>query len=68
MPLIGIKNEILNEDLQIIPVRGLPISTTWNLIWLKSKKLSPAAAAYLDFIKKEKERIINERFDWIKKY
>lgn len=68
MPLIGIKNEIFNEDLQIIPVKGLPISTTWNLIWLKSKKLSPAATAYLDFIKKEKERIINERFDWIKKY
>jgi len=68
MPLIGIKNEIRNNDLQIIPVKGLPISTAWNLIWLKSKKLSPAAMAYLDFIKTEKDGIINEFFDWIKTY
>jgi len=65
MPLIGIKNEVRNKDVQIIPVKGLPISTTWNLIWLKSKKLSPAAMAYLDFINSEKERIIDEKFAWI---
>ena len=35
MPLIGLKNEVKNNDLQIIPIKGLPISTTWNLIWLK---------------------------------
>ncbi len=68
MPLIGIKNEVRNKDLQIIPVQGLPIHTTWNLIWLKSKKLSPAAVAYLDFVKTEKDRIINECFDWTKDY
>ncbi|MGB5498729.1 MAG: LysR substrate-binding domain-containing protein [Maribacter sp.] len=68
MPLIGIKNEVINKDLQIIPVKGLPINTTWNLIWLKSKKLSPAAMAYLDFIKRKKEGIINEKFTWINSY
>jgi DNA-binding transcriptional LysR family regulator len=65
MPLIGIKNELKNKDLQIIPVKGLPITTTWNLIWLKSKKLSPAAMAYLDFLNSEKKDIINEKFSWI---
>lgn len=65
MPLIGVKNELRNNDLQIIPVKGLPIITTWNLIWLKSKKLSPVAAAYLDFINSKKEEIINEKFSWI---
>jgi DNA-binding transcriptional LysR family regulator len=35
MPLIGIKNELSNGDLQIIPVRGFPIKSNWNLIWLK---------------------------------
>ena len=65
MPLIGIKNELKNKDLQIIPVKGLPITTTWNLIWLKSKKLSPAAMAYLDFLNSEKKDIINEKFEWI---
>ena len=68
MPLIGVKNELKNNDLQIIPVQGLPIITTWNLIWLQSKKLSPVASAYLDFINSKKEEIINEKFSWIDFY
>ena len=68
MPLIGIKNELKNGDLQIIPVKGLPITTTWNLIWLKSKKLSPAATALLEFLKVHKEEIIEEKFAWIDRF
>jgi DNA-binding transcriptional LysR family regulator len=64
MPLIGIKNEMKNNDLQIIPIKGLPISTNWNLIWLKSKKLSPAALAYVDYINAEKDAIIKDKFNW----
>lgn len=62
MPLIGIKNEIANNQLQIIPVKGFPIKSTWYLIWRKDKKTSPLMSAYLDFIKKNKKRIIEERF------
>lgn len=65
MPLIGIRNELRNKELQILTVKGLPIITVWNLIWLKSKKLSPAALAYLEFINKEKERVIEEKFAWV---
>lgn len=68
MPLIGIKNELLNHQLQIIPVKGFPINSTWNLIWLKGKKLSPVAVAYLNYIQKEKQNIINNKFDWFEKY
>lgn len=68
MPLIGIKNELLNGDLQIIPVKGFPIKSTWNLIWLKGKMHSPIALAFLDHIKKQKSNIIKERFDWFEKY
>lgn len=68
MPLIGIKHELHNQDLQIIPIKGLPITTTWRLIWLKSKNLSPAAEAYLEFIKIKKEIIIKNKFDWINYY
>lgn len=64
MPLIGIRNELKNKDLQIVPIKGLPINTVWNLIWLKSKKLSPVAVAYLEFLNSEKERIISQRFAW----
>ena len=65
MPLIGIKNELRNNDLRIVPVSGLPISTTWNLIWLQAKKLSPVARAYLEFINANKEAIIEDKFRWI---
>jgi DNA-binding transcriptional LysR family regulator len=68
MPLIGIKNELKNKDLEIIPYRGLPIISHWNLIWLKSKKLSPAAKALLEFVETEKERIIKETFNWFEAY
>lgn len=68
MPLIGIKNSLKNKDLQIIPMKGLPIVTHWNLVWLESKKLSPTALAFLEFIEKEKARIITETFDWFEKY
>ncbi len=64
IPLIGIKNELYNQELHIIPSKGLPITTHWRLIWLKNKRLSPIAAAYLDYIRQEKEKIISEHFDW----
>lgn len=68
MPLIGIKHELQNNDLKIVPFKGLPMKSTWCLIWLKSKKLSPVAEAYLTFLKENKERIMAERFAWIKEY
>lgn len=68
MPLIGIKNELQNGELHIIPVKGFPIKSVWNLIWLKGKQHSPVAAAYLDHLKKEKQNIIKEKFEWYEKY
>lgn len=68
MPLIGIKNELHNRELQIIPVKGLPIITTWSLIWLKEKKHSPASLSFLEYLKKEKSRIVQERFSWYEQY
>ncbi|MBL7931027.1 MAG: LysR family transcriptional regulator [Bacteroidia bacterium] len=68
MPLIGIKNELLNHDLQIVNVKGFPIKSTWHLIWLKNKKFSPVADAYLSYLKHEKEKIISDKFEWFEKY
>lgn len=64
MPLIGIKNELINGDLQIILVNGFPIKSVWRLIWLKNKNFSPVANAFLNYVKKEKNRIIAEKFNW----
>lgn len=64
MPLIGIKNELNLGSLQIIPVKGFPIKSVWNLIWLKNKNFSPVAMAYLNCIKQDKSNIIREKFSW----
>lgn len=68
MPLIGIRNELENHQLQIISVKGFPIKSTWYLIWLKDKKLSPVSKAYLDHLRAQKAQIIAEKFDWFERY
>lgn len=68
MPLIGIKNELHTNELQIIPIKGLPIRTTWSLIWLKGKKHSPVSESFLEFLKKEKSDIVHEKFSWYEQY
>lgn len=68
MPLIGLRNELTSHQLQIIPVKGFPITSTWYLIWLREKKLSPVANALLSYIEAEKDRIIREKFDWFERY
>ena len=64
IPLIGIKNPLLRSELHIIPIEGLPLKTHWRLIWLKDKKLSPIARAYLQFVRDAKERIVEDYFKW----
>jgi DNA-binding transcriptional LysR family regulator len=68
MPLIGIRNELLNGELQIIPVKKFPIKSHWQLIWLKQKRFSSAAEAYLNYVKKEKNNIIHQKFEWFEQF
>jgi DNA-binding transcriptional LysR family regulator len=63
MPLIGIKNELKNKQLHIIPVKGLPLKSTWNIVWLKNKSLSPVAKAFVKMLHENKANIIRDRFD-----
>lgn len=64
MPLIGIHNELESGQLQIVPVRGLPIHSQWQLIWLHGKKFSPVASYYHDYLQREKQAIIDDKFSW----
>jgi DNA-binding transcriptional LysR family regulator len=64
MPLIGLKSELINNDLHIIPVPGLPLQTSWMLIWHKDKQFSPVAQAYLTYLKENKTTIIQQSFGW----
>lgn len=65
LPLIGLKNELQSQELFIKPMPLLPIVTNWNLVWLKGKRLQPAAAALLDYLKENKEQVIIDNFGWI---
>jgi DNA-binding transcriptional LysR family regulator len=66
MPIIGIKNELQNGDLQIIEMIGFPLETNWNLIWLKSKNLSLVAKSFKKHLEENKENIIKRHFTWFK--
>ena len=67
MPLIGIKNELELNDLKIFQVQGLPIQSQWQLVWLKDKKFSPAAKAYLNYLNEHKDEVIKDKFGWFEK-
>lgn len=64
IPLIGMKNELMNEEMNIIPSKNLPITNSWRLIWLKSKKLSPVAKEFLNYVSEQKEHIAKTHFSW----
>jgi DNA-binding transcriptional LysR family regulator len=68
MPLIGMRNELLNNVMYILPATKLPIKTDWRLVWLKGKKLSPVSQAFLEYIRAEKQNIIDKYFSWYLNY
>ena len=62
MPEIGIRNELSNGQLHIVPVKGLPITTSWQLIWLKGKRHTPVSNSFLEYLEQKKGSIIAEHF------
>lgn len=62
MPLIGIRNELNSGRLKIIEMPGLPLVTSWNLVWLKGKHPAPVASAFLEDLRKNKSKIITKAF------
>ena len=68
MPLIGTHNELINQEIHIIPTPGLPIQTDWRLIWLSGKTLSPVSQAFLAYVRQEKQTILNNHFSWYLDY
>jgi DNA-binding transcriptional LysR family regulator len=68
MPLIGIRNELHNQELQLMPVKGLPITTTWRLIWLRGKNHSPVTESFLQYLQSNKNAIIQKAFHWYEQY
>ncbi len=64
VPLIGLRNELANNTMKIFPIRGLPITTNWNLVYNKGKKLTPAHEELINFMEENKITIADEHFGW----
>lgn len=68
MPLIGIRSEVIHGELQLISVKGLPIQSTWQLIWVKGKKFSPVANAFAEYVVSQKKQLLANHFGWTSEY
>ncbi|MCE2682233.1 MAG: LysR family transcriptional regulator [Flavobacteriia bacterium] len=68
MPIIGIRNELKTGQLFSLPLEGLPILSEWNLVWIKGKRMFPAAQAFVDYLMAEKQSIIQNHFAWADEY
>jgi DNA-binding transcriptional LysR family regulator len=68
MSVHSMRYELKENILTILPFPGFPLQNHWRLIWLKNKKLSPVATAYLAYIKAEKGRIYEKYFKWSENY
>ena len=64
MPLIGLKNEMKNGEIQVVPFKGLPISSQWNLIWMQNKNLYPVANSFVQYLENKKDEVIADSFSW----
>ena len=64
MPLIGLKNELLNGMVEIIPQNKLPIITKWYLVYNSGKKLTPASKRMVEVIEEVKQSVIDNQFGW----
>jgi DNA-binding transcriptional LysR family regulator len=68
LSLLSIKNELIQKELEIIPDVQMRVRSSWRLIWLKNKQLSPVASAFINYIKQEKDSIYKENFRWVEKF
>lgn len=62
MPIIGMKGELATENLKIIETSGLPIETTWRLVYNRKKQLSPVANAFIKHVKEVKNQVVEKFF------
>lgn len=57
MPLLGIKGELERGEMEVIEAPGLPMFSQWSLVYARGKRLLPATAAFLDYLKAESAAI-----------
>ncbi len=65
--VLSIRNELKLKEIRIIPVKGLPLTESWRLVWLKQKKQSVVATAFLKYVQEHKQAIYAKHFSWTEK-
>ena len=65
LSLLSIRNELRQKQIRIVPVKGLPLTEHWRLVWLAKKKLPLAAKAFLEHIRANKDAVYAEHFSWM---
>jgi DNA-binding transcriptional LysR family regulator len=68
LSLLSIKNELIQKELEIVPDVQMRVRSTWRLIWLKNKQLSPVASAFLQHVLEQKDNIYRENFSWVEEF
>ncbi len=68
LPIVGLKHELIEGTIKIIPNKKLPIKTQWKLVWLKERKHTPASKQFIEFIRKNAPKVRQDNFSWIEKY
>jgi DNA-binding transcriptional LysR family regulator len=63
MPILGSRDEISTNLINVLPMKGLPIKTQWRLVWLKQKSLSPAAKGFLNYLEVKRAEINRIHFE-----
>jgi len=66
--ILSIKNELKQNDIRIVAVKGLPLVEHWRLIWVKEKKLSVVAREFLKYVQLNKQMIYTRYFSWMEEY
>lgn len=62
VPLIGMRSALREEKAVVVPIRGLPLRSTWHVVWPSGKVLSPAAQAFVQALRTDGPRWIAQHF------
>ncbi len=68
MPIIGLRNALQAKEVKIYKLKGLPIVTKWNLVYLENKRQTPAHKAFVAYLEKNKDQLVRENFNWSLSY
>ena len=62
VPLIGMRSALREEKAVVLPIRGLPLRSTWHIVWPSGKVLSPAAHAFVQALRTDGPRWMAQHF------